>query len=170
LKYNASDTEEKWYLKAYNWTVQEYSDYGFNNTSGSQPSTPNVWVCYPVNLTDRWRSYVRDDGVMCIQFHDGNFEPPSGTRTKTSLDFLGVRVKGNWTTFAFSNGGSLTVHIVSLWIIDSTHHRRYETDFFINSGENATYVRTDTSLPTGNFLAKSVTERGNIAVFKGSST
>jgi hypothetical protein len=166
LKYNASDTEEKWHLKAYNWTAQEYSDYGFNNTSGSQPSTPNVWVYYSVNLTDRWRSYVRDDGVIYIQFHDGNPELPSGTRTKIGLDFLGLRLKGNWTTFVLNNEGSLTVHIVSLWIIESTHHKRYDTDFFINSGENATHIRTDTSLPNGNFLAKIVTERGNIAVFK----
>lgn len=166
LKYNASDTEEKWYLKAYNWTAQEYNDYGFNNTSGSQPSTPNVWIYYSVNLTDCWRIYVRDDGVMYLQFHDGTPELPPGTQTKIGLDFLGVRVKGNWTTFAFNNEGPLTVHIVSLWIIDSSHHKRYDTDFFINSGENATHIRTDTSLPTGNFLAKIVTERGNIAVFK----
>ncbi|MGC9345385.1 MAG: hypothetical protein ACP5ER_01145, partial [Candidatus Bathyarchaeales archaeon] len=44
LKYNASDTGEKWYLKAYNWSAQAYSDNGFNDTSGNQPSTPGAWI------------------------------------------------------------------------------------------------------------------------------
>lgn len=165
LKYNASDTGEKWCLKAYNWTAQAYSDNGFNNTSGSQPSAPSAWIYYAVNLIDCRRSYVRDDGAMCIQFHDKNPELPSGTQTKISIDFLGVHIKGNWTSLTFNNESPLTVHIVSLWIINSTYHKRYDANFFINSGENATYIRTDINLPAENFLVKSVTERGNIAVF-----
>jgi hypothetical protein len=165
LKYNASDTGEKWYLKAYNWTEQGYSDSGFNDTSGSQPSVPGAWVYYRVNLTNCWRSYVRDDGVMYIQFHDETPEPLSGTRTQISIDFLGVRVVGNWVSFTFNNKGPSTVHVVSLWIITSNSHRRYDADFFINSGENEEYVRADISLPTESFLVKIVTERGNIAVF-----
>jgi hypothetical protein len=164
LRYNASDTMEKWYLKAYNWTAQEYSDNGFNNTSGSQPFTPSAWIYYTVNLTDHWHSYVRDDGVMCIQFNDGTPELPSGTQTEISIDFLGVRVKGRGTSFTFDNEGSLTVHIISLWVINSTRHKRYDVDFFANSGENATYTQKNICLGTGN-LVKIVTERGNMAVF-----
>lgn len=166
LRYNASDTEEKWHLKAYNWTEQAYSQNGFNNTLGSQPFTSGAWINYAVNLTNRWRSYVRDDGVMCIQFHDETPELPSGAQTEISVDFLGVRVKVKWTSFTFSNEGPLTTHIVSLWVINSTYHKRYDVDFFVNSGENATYTQTVTDLPAESFLAKIVTERGNLAVFK----
>jgi hypothetical protein len=164
LRYNVSDTGEKWYLKAYNWTAQAYSDNGFNNTLGSKPSTSGAWIYYAVNLTSCWRSYVRDDGVMYVQLRDETSEAPK-RETKVSIDFLGVRVRGNWASFTFSNEGPLTVHIVSLWIINSTYHKRYDANFFINSGENATYVRTDMNLPAENFLVKSITERGNTAVF-----
>jgi len=163
IRYNASDAMEKWYLKAYNWTSQEYSDNEFNNTSGSQPSTPSAWMYYAVNLTDHLHSYVRDDGVMCIQLNDETPELPSENQTKISIDFLGVRVKGRWASFTFDNEGSLTVHLVSLWVINSTHHKRYDVDFFVNSGENATYTQKNTCLGTGN-LVKIITERGNVAV------
>jgi len=164
VRYNASDTMEKWYLKAYNWTSHEYSDNEFNNTSGSQPSTPSAWMYYAVNLTEHLHSYVRDDGVMWIQFNDGTPELPSETQTKISIDLLRVRIKWRGASFTFDNEGSLTVHIISLWVINSTHHKRYDVDFFVNSGENSTYTQRNISLGIGN-LVKTVTERGNIAVF-----
>ncbi len=165
LKYNASDSGEKWYLQAYNWTAQTYSDDGFNDTSGSQPSMSAAWTYYAVNLTSCWRSYVSDSGMILIQFHDGTPENPSGSQTKISIDFLGVRVKGKGASFTFSNEGSLTVHIVSLWIItDSNNHKHYNANFYVNPGENATYIRTDIALSASTILVKIVTERGNIAV------
>jgi hypothetical protein len=35
----------------------------------------------------------------------------------------------------------------------------------LNSGESAIYIRVDVELPQDGFIAKAVTERGNIAVF-----
>ncbi|MEA2090003.1 MAG: hypothetical protein U9O89_04510, partial [Thermoproteota archaeon] len=58
-----------------------------------------------------------------------------------------------------------TSHLVSLWIINSTVHRRYDINVFANSGENVAYTRVDINLPTENFIVKVVTERGNVAVF-----
>ena len=171
LRYNASDTEEKWYLKAYNWATGEYSDSDFNTTSGSQPSAAGEWVSYAVNLTDQWRSYVRDDGTMYIKIHDEIPEPPgppSGVHTTISVDFLAVRAVGSWALFTFRNDGPLTSHLVSLWIINSTHHRRYDIDLIINSGQILTYPRFDISLPSGEYIVKVATERGNIATYPGS--
>ncbi len=164
LKYNASDTGEKFYLKAYNWTAREYGYDGFNDTSGSQPVIPGAWIYYSVNLTDHWRSYVRDNGLMYIQILDEKPESPSGNKTQISIDFLGVRVKGNWTSFTLSNRSALTVHIVSLWIINATRHLRYDVDIFLTAGERLTYIRADMDLPSEDFLVKIVTERGNMAV------
>ena len=70
--------------------------------------------------------------------------------------------------FTFQNDGSLTAHLVSLWIINSTDHQRYNINVFINSAETKTYLRDDISLPTGNYTVKVVTERGNTAVYSGS--
>ena len=76
------------------------------------------------------------------------------------------RVTGS--QFTFENDGGLTVHLVSLWIINSTDHQRYDISVFVNSAETKNYLRDDISLPTGNYTVKVVTERGNTAVYSGS--
>ena len=76
------------------------------------------------------------------------------------------RVTGS--QFTFENDGGLTVHLVSLWIINSTDHQRYNISVFINSAETKNYLRDDISLPTGSYTVKVVTERGNTAVYSGS--
>jgi hypothetical protein len=76
------------------------------------------------------------------------------------------RVTGS--QFTFENDGGLTVHLVSLWIINSTEHQRYDISVFVNSAETKNYLRDDISLPTGNYTVKVITERGNTAVYSGS--
>jgi hypothetical protein len=76
------------------------------------------------------------------------------------------RVTGS--QFIFENDGGLTVHLVSLWIINSTDHQRYDISVFVNSAETKTYLRYDISLPTGSYIVKVITERGNTAVYSGS--
>jgi hypothetical protein len=70
--------------------------------------------------------------------------------------------------FTFQNDGSLTAHLVSLWIINSTDHQQYDISVFVNSAETKTYLLEDISLPTGSYTVKVVTERGNTAVYSGS--
>jgi len=71
----------------------------------------------------------------------------------------------NGTYFTFKNKGASTSHIVSLWIINSTYHQRYSVDIFLNSGQTLSYLRADISLPSGQYVVKIVTERGNTAVY-----
>jgi len=163
LRYRADDVGEKWYLKAYNWSSPTYSDSGFNYTVGHTPTTG--WDYYAVNLTDKWRSYVRDDGTMYVKVVD---EGADSNQTTVDIDFLGARAKIDGTRFTFKNEGALTSHLVSLWITDSTNHRRYDINIFVNSADTTTYLRADVSLPAGQFVIKVVTERGNIAVYSGS--
>jgi hypothetical protein len=73
----------------------------------------------------------------------------------------------NGTRFTFKNEGALTSHLVSLWIINSTNHQRYDINVFVNSAETTTYPRADISLPDDQYTVKVVTERGNIAVCSG---
>jgi len=89
---------------------------------------------------------------------------PDANQTIIDIDFFGVRAVINGTRFTIKNSGASTVHVVSIWVINSTLHERYDANFFVNSGETALYIRVDISLPTEN-LVKIVTERGNIAVF-----
>jgi len=69
------------------------------------------------------------------------------------------------TLMDIENTGSLSLHIVAVWVSTSTTHQRYDADLFLNSGESITYYRADIEFPNGAFLAKVVTERGNVAVF-----
>jgi len=160
LTYRASDNGEKWYLKAYNWLEANYSDNGFNSTTGHTPTTG--WDYYAVNLTTSWRSYVWDNGTIYIQFIDQGQDINS---TTIDIDFLGVRVVIGGTRFTFQNDGALTSHLISLWVNNATNHRRYDINLFVNSGENVAYVRLDISLSMENFVVKVVTEKGNVAVF-----
>jgi hypothetical protein len=163
LRYRADDAGEKWYLKAYNWTAATYSDNGFNSTAGHTPTTG--WDYYTVNLTDQWSSYVQNNGTIYVNVVDAGSD---GTQTTIDIDFLGVRVGIDWTRFTFENDGSLTAHLVSLWINNSTIHQRYDVNVFINSGETLNYTRSSISLPSGEYIVKVVTKRGNAAVFSGS--
>jgi hypothetical protein len=160
LRYRASDSGESWYLKAYNWTASAYSDSGFNNTSGHTPTTG--WDVYAVNLTDKWRSYVNDNGTMYVKLEDGQAD---ANQTTIDIDFLSVRVKINGTRFVFKNDGSVSLHLVSLWIINSTWRRRYDLDIVVNSAETYSYIRADISLASGSYTVKVVTKRGNKAVY-----
>jgi len=160
LKYRANDTGENWCLKAYNWTTTAYSDSGFNNTSGHSPSSG--WDTYAVNLTDKWRSYVNDSGTIYVKLQDNQGDV---NQTTIDIDFLGVRVKIDGTRFTFKNEGSVTLHMVSLWIINSTSHQHYDSDVIVNSAENYSYIRADISLASGSYTVKVVTERGNKAMY-----
>jgi hypothetical protein len=164
LWYRADDSAENWYLKAYNWTAAAYSDNGFNSTLGYSPTTG--WDYYAVNLMDSWQSYVHSNGTISAKFVD---QGADSEQTSIDIDFLGIRVKLHEPPqFTFENRGALTVHLVSLWINNSTFHQRYNINFFINSAETKTYLRENISMPTGSYTVKVVTERGNMAVYSGS--
>jgi hypothetical protein len=55
--------------------------------------------------------------------------------------------------------------VVSLWVINSTIHSHYDVDYFINSGMSASFFNAVVGLPKGQYMVKTITERGNIAVF-----
>jgi len=161
IRYNVTENAEKWFLKAYNWAAASFSDAGFNTTGGSQPALGN-WTDYAVAVTGNWGDYVNDEGIIRLAFFD---EGLNTNQTIVGIDFLGVRTLTNGTLLKIKNSSPLTIHIVAVWIADATTHQRYSADLFLNSGETAEYIRMDVGLPQNAFVAKVVTERGNIAVF-----
>jgi hypothetical protein len=162
MRYRPSDTGETWYLKAYNWTSSTYSDNGFNSTAGQTPTTG--WNYYTVNLTDCWSSYVNSDGTVYVKIVD---EGADADQTVLDIDFLATRIEIDGVMFSFENQGSLTSHLVSLWVDNSTNHQRYSIDAFMNLGDVTSIFRGDIDLPSAPFIIKVVTERGNTAVFSG---
>ncbi len=160
LTYRASDEHENWFLEAYNWTAGTYSDSGFNVTIGHTPT--GGWDNYAVSLTDVWKSYVLEDGTMYVKLREAGND---ARQTAIDIDFFGVRAVAGGTLFTFKNRGSTTCHIVSFWIVNSTDHRHYDVNVFLNSGETMFYIRADIGLPNGQRIVKVVTERGNIAVY-----
>jgi hypothetical protein len=158
MVYRANDTYERWYLKAYNWTAASYSDFSFNTTAGHVPTL--TWSTYAVNIT-RWRSYLDANGALSIKLQDNLAD---SNQTRIDLDFLGIRVVVRGTVFTFQNKGAVTLHLVSLWINNSTRHNRYDVDLFINAGDTLTYVRSDINLPS-KAVVKVVTARGNVAIY-----
>ena len=154
---------EKWFLKAFDWNAAAFSDAGFNNTGGDQPML-NDWNDYAIKVTSNWRDYVKDDGTLLIEFLD---EGLNTTQSVAEIDFFGARAVTDGISLQLKNSSPSTTHIVALWIVNSTLHQRYDAGLFINSGEEATYLRVDISPPQGEFIVKIATERGNIAVFRG---
>jgi hypothetical protein len=161
IKYNVTENSERWYLNAYNWTSGEFSNTGFNVTEGSQPLS-GEWNEYAINVTDYWNDYVTDEGLIRVGFSD---EGLSANQTEVGIDFLGVRAITNGAVLSVKNSSPLSLHVVAVWITNTTTHERYDANWFMNSGETATYIRADITLPQGTYLAKIATERGNTAVF-----
>lgn len=161
VRYNVTEDAERWFLKAYNWSAATFSDNGFNNTGGSQP-TQNEWNEYAINITDNWASYIRDDGTLLAEFSDEGLNTPQAI---TEVDFFAVRVIINGARLDLKNTSPLTAHIIAIWVTNSTLHQRYTANLFINAGEEKTYIRVDITLPEENCIVKIATERGNTAVF-----
>ena len=87
-------------------------------------------------------------------------------RIQETLTITDVSKHGSsGTQMDIKNTGPVSVHIVAVWISTSTNHQRYDADLFLNSGESFTYIQDDITFPKDDFVAKIVTERGNIAVF-----
>jgi Na+-transporting NADH:ubiquinone oxidoreductase subunit NqrC len=87
-------------------------------------------------------------------------------RTQETLTIANVtRLEPDGVSIDIKNTGAISLHIVAVWVTNSTVHQRYGADLFLNAGESITYNRTDITVPQDAFLAKVVTERGNLAVF-----
>ena len=89
-------------------------------------------------------------------------------KMKENVIITNVENVTSGSEFTFQNNGGLTVHLVSLWIINQTDHQRYDINVFVNSAETKTYLREDIPILTGIYTVKVVTERGNMAVYSGS--
>jgi hypothetical protein len=162
LRYNVSSASEKWLITAYNWTSNQFSNTGFNETSGTQPAATGTWYNYALSISQNWQDYVSPNGTITLQLSDGTI---GANQTSISVDFLGVNAMVGGTSISLKNVSPISVHVVALWIINLESHTRYDMDMFLTSGEAVVYTfGLDITVPDGNFIVKVVTERGNIAI------
>lgn len=150
-------------IQLYNYALDTYSTSGDGYSVYISDSTPNAEenktqtiVVNPTqfrNATGYWKMKVKGVKATDTQF---DFE----------ADWIELKVvQALGTVFTLKNGGPETVHLVSLWVINATHHRRYETDLYINSGDAMSYIREDIELSDRPYTIKVVTERGNISIY-----
>lgn len=162
LTYRSNDSSESWFLEAFNWTLGDYSSSGFNSTAGHSGTTS--WDTYAVNLTDEWKSYLSGSGAIFVKIRESQGSP---NQASIDVDFLGVRAKvTQGATITLQNEGSVTAHLVSLWVDTPTIHQRYDMNLFINAGDSINYTRADIVLVDNASLVKITTERGTVSTFK----
>jgi nitrogen fixation-related uncharacterized protein len=77
-----------------------------------------------------------------------------------------TRISPSSWSITLHNKGSVTVHLVSLWISSPTIHQRYDINLFINAGDSINYTCSDVNLMNNASLIKVVTDRGTTSVFK----
>jgi hypothetical protein len=82
----------------------------------------------------------------------------------TNVTRISARALG--AVIALQNKGSVTAHLVSLWVDSPLIHQRYDMDLFINAGDSINYTRIDVSLDDNASLVKIITERGTASVLK----
>lgn len=89
-------------------------------------------------------------------------------RSKEDIRILNATSVSNGTEFVFQNVGSVTCHLVSLWVDNSTQHSRFDLNLFIDAGERLSEDLNSVNLSNAT-LVKVVTARGNIAVYSTNS-
>jgi hypothetical protein len=180
VEFTGSSNMENWIQL--NWTVNSaWSNSSvsvtlqlYNYNLGSYPTTGNGYLTYTSNATpdtDENQSQMITINPTHFRNATGFWKikitgvKATGSQYNFKADWVEFEVEASGTRFTFENEEPLTVHLVSLWIIDSTNHQRYDISVFVNAAETKNYTRPDISLPTIPYTVKVVTERGNIAVY-----
>jgi len=149
-------------LQLYDFALDGYATSGdgyIAYTSDSSPDvdenrsqTINIKPTDFRNATRYWKIKIKGTKIGTTQFD-------------LKVDWVEFRETKLGTLVTFENGGSLTSHLVSLWVNNSTNHQRYEMNLFISPGETTSYFSKNVVLSDGSYTLKVSTERGNIAVF-----
>jgi len=150
-------------LQLYNYTLDNYPTSGDGyvaytsndtpNTDESKNQTINANPAHFRNATSHWK--IKIIGVKATD-----------TQFDFKVDWIEFKALSNiGTIFTFRNRSSLTSHLVSLWIINSTAHQRYDINVFVSSGETLSFTHDEIFLPEGQYIVKVVSKRGNAAIY-----
>jgi len=166
---------------ALTWTIDSAWSEGnvtvtfqlFDYDLGAYPTSGDGFTSYNSSATP-YADETMDQTVTvnAARFRDGSGQwkiKATGTTTSSTqfdmeIDFMEIRF-GSTTEFLLRNSGPVTAHVVSLWVINSTVHQRYDVNVYLNSGEDFLFNGDGITIPTGQCTVRIVTERGNVAVF-----
>ncbi len=153
-------------LQLYNFTLDGYPTSGDGYVSYTSDSSPNVDQTISQTINTNPTDFRNTTGYWKIKIKGTK---TGATQFDLNVDWIEIRETKRGTLITFENGGSLTSHVVSLWVNNSTSHQRYDIDFFVAPGETATYFCGNAVLSGGSYTLKVSTERGNAGVFSGFS-
>jgi hypothetical protein len=149
----------------------------FDYNLGAYPTSGDGFISYDSSMSP----YIEEAKNQTVTVNPARFRGTSGqwrmkvTGVKSSsaqfdleVDLIGLQPPSGGPYFLFRNSGTLTSHIVSLWVINSSLHQRYDVNVYLNSGQDLVFYRDDIGIPSGQYTVRIVTARGNLAVFSGS--
>jgi len=149
-------------VQLFNFTSDNYSTNGSGYLTYISNTLPNIKENKTQTITLESTDFRNETGHWRMKI--------SGTKnTDTSfnseIDWIQVKETAFGALITLQNGGSLTSHVVSLWINNSTNHQRIEIDTFISPGETVSKLFKNLIIPDGSSTTKVSTERGNLSVF-----
>jgi hypothetical protein len=149
----------------------------FDYNLGAYPTSGDGFILYNSSTSP----HIEEAKNQTVTVNPARFRDTSGqwrmkvTGVKSSsaqfdleVDLIGLQPPSGGPYFLFRNSGTLTSHIVSLWVINSSLHQRYDVNIYLNSGQDLVFYRDDIGIPSGQYTVRIVTARGNLAVFSGS--
>jgi len=149
-------------IQLYNFSSGTYQTSGFGYATYTSSATPNTDENSTQSTSVRTSDFRNAAGDWKIKIKGVK---TGATQFDLKADFVEFHeAKQGGAMLTFENGGSLTFHVVSIWINNSTSHQRFSADVFINSGETLSQVYPNVNLPNGTYTVKVATERGNMAI------
>lgn len=77
-----------------------------------------------------------------------------------------TKISSSSWSITLQNKGSVTTHLVSLWVDSPTINQRYDMNLFINAEDSINYTYSDTNLVDNASVVKVITDRGTVSVSK----
>lgn len=161
--------DSAWTTGSVNVTLQLY-----NYTLGGYPQSGNGFINYVSSI----EANVNEIKNQTITVSPADFRNATGywkikikgTKATSSafdlkVDLVELKVTRG-IRVELKNEGSETLHLVSLWIINSTYHKHYNVNVLISPQETLNYSRADIKMPENSFILKVITELGNVATFR----
>ena len=149
----------------------------FDYNLGVYPTSGDGYIFYNSNAipyTDEAKNQTITANLTRFRGTSGQWKikvtgvKSSSAQFDLGVDLIELQSPSGGPYFTFINGGTLTSHIVSLWIINSSLHERYDVNIYLNSGQSLVFYRDDISIPSGQYTVRIVTDKGNLAAFSGS--
>ena len=112
FKYQASATDDTWYIRLWDFSASAWRDTGFS-VNGFKPASPLTWYTVNIDVTSNIGNYIRSDGKIFIEICCNgvytNGSVTDGSLTLLYVDYLAISYSVSDWYGSFSIGGSASV-------------------------------------------------------------